>query len=59
MILKNQGRKKKHKMGSIISKPKEKLQKKEGLVAQMKNKTEVIIDIKDLTLPEQDPTLGK
>merc|ERR1711971_1528166 len=40
MILKNQARKKKHKMGSIISKAKEKLQKKEGLVAQMKNKTE-------------------
>jgi len=27
-------------MGSIISKPKEKLQKKEGLIAQMKTKTE-------------------
>ena len=43
MILKNQGRKKKHKMGAIISKPKDKLQKKEGLMAQMKNKTEVTI----------------
>ena len=43
MILKNQGKKKRQKMGSIISKPKEKLQKKEGLMAQMKNKTEVTI----------------
>ena len=41
MILKKRGRKKKQKMGAIISKPKEKLQKKEGLIAQMKNKTEV------------------
>ena len=41
MILKKQGRKKKQKMGAIISKPKEKLQKKEGMMAQMKNKTEV------------------
>ena len=45
MIHKNQDRKKKYKMGSIISKPKERLQKKEGLIAQMKTKTEVIITI--------------
>ena len=50
MILKNQGRKKIHKMGSIISKPKEKLQKKEGLIAQMKTKTEVISQFTQITL---------
>ena len=51
MIHKNQDRKKKYKMGSIISKPKERLQKKEGLIAQMKTKTEVIITISHRTLP--------
>ena len=49
MIPKNTSRRKKPKkntnlnttMGILLSKPKEKQQKREGLMAQMKNKTEV------------------
>ena len=41
MIPKIKSRKKRNKMGSIISKPKEKNQKREGLMTQMKSKTEV------------------
>ena len=44
MIVKNTNRKKKHKqtkMGSFISKPKEKEQKREPLMAQMRKRTEV------------------